>query len=197
MLATLMLAAALAASPDGEGSLPLRLQDEVAAPGHDFIDFGKIEAGVWAGIVGSSGDYESDPQFGAGLVVRAPLPWLSRYVLDMAADDIGLFAAVAFTSLDRELDPEPENPDGSVVMLALGLDYTFVRSDGWLLTAQAGVQYLTFGDIFEAENGFGFLGGFTAGIELFNGFWLTVNPQLWLGGGDYFFALGAGLLISF
>ena len=167
MLATLMLAAALAASPDGESALPLRLQDEVAAPGHDFMDFGKIEAGLWAGIVGSSGDFDSDPQFGAGLMVRAPLPWLSRYVLDMAADDVGLFISAAFTSLDRDLDPAPENPDGSVVMLAVGLDYTFVRSDGWLLMAQAGLQYLNFGDIFETENGLGFFGGLTAGIELF------------------------------
>lgn len=197
MLLTLLLASALAASPDGETGLPLRLQDEVDAPGHDFIDFGKFEAGLWAGIVGSSGDFESDPQFGAGLMLRAPLPWLSRYVLDMETDDLGLFISAAFTSLDRELDPEPENPDGSVVMLAIGLDYTFIRSDGWLLMAQAGLQYLSFGDIFETENGFGFFGGLTAGVEIFSGFWLTLNPQIWLGGGDYFFALGAGLLVSF
>ena len=83
----------------------------------------------------------------------------------------------------RTRTPEPR---GSSV-LALGLDYTFVRSDGWLLMAQAGAQYVDFGDIFEAESGFGFFGGT----------WITLNPQFCLGSGEYLFSLGAGLLVTF
>jgi hypothetical protein len=112
--------------------------------------------------------------------------------------DLGVFLQGAVTSLDRELDVEPEDPDGDVVAVALGADYDLWRSEDFMLRLLAGVQYVTFSDIFETDDGAGFLVGATGGYALGAGLWFTLNLQAWFGeGGDYLYALGAGLTLRF
>lgn len=194
MLSTLLLAAALTC---GDAALPRTLQEE-AGGGRDFFDFDKLELGAWLGIVDASSDFESDPQLGGGLLLRAPMPWLSQDVLGMEQADLGFFVQLAFTRIDRDLDPEPDKPDASIFLAGLGLDYALVMDETWRLLLQAGFQWVDFGDVFEVDDGFAFLGGVMGGLALGSNLWIIADPQIWLGeGGDFLYALGAGLLIQF
>jgi hypothetical protein len=189
MIQTLLLGL-LCALPGGEGDLglPLSLKD---APAREEADELGLEVGSWVGIVGASSDFESDPELAVGLTVRLPLPLIG-------GEDLGVFVQGALTKVDRDLYPEPENPDGNVYAFAAGLDYTLFRTSHLMIRLQVGVQYVKFDDIFEADDGVSLLGGGVVGLAITDSLWLTANPQIWLGeGGDYLWLAGAGIMLVF
>jgi hypothetical protein len=185
-----------------ESALPLSLQDPAPAgapsePG-GFLDLGRFQAGLWAGVTLASGDFESSAQFAGGITLRAPSPWLSRDVLGLQADDLGLFVQVGASRIDRDVAPAPPNPDGTLLTFAFGLDYTFARDEAGFVSVQVGGQYVRFDDVFEADDGLGFLLGAFGGACLSDGIWLTLNPQISVGGDrEFLYTFGVGLLFTF
>ena len=210
---TIAIAAALAAMSVADEGLPLSLQDpapqnpppapapaqpEPSGDGHKFLDFDQADLNLWVGLAMAGGDFESDPQFAAGATLRVASPWLSRGLLGLDHDALGLFIQFAGSKVDRDIEPLPPNPDGTIMLFAGGLDYTLVNSESWLLAAQVGVQYVVFDDVFEAEDGAGFLIGALGGLRLSDSIAITANPQISFGGDSTFlFTVGLGLLISF
>lgn len=193
---TLAVPASLWAQESPALPLAMTLQ-EPAGGGHDFIDLGAIEVGAVGGIIVYSSDFESDPKFGGGLSLRAPLPWLSGSVLGFERDVVGVFLQGIISSIDREFDQPLEDPQGSAFYATLGLDYTFLHEEGFRLLAQAGLQYASFGSVTDTDNGVGLLIGVAAGVEIGRGIWITLNPQVSFGGGDMLVFGLAGLQVSF
>ena len=164
----------------------------------DFLDVAALEFGVSAGILAYSSDFESDPKFAASLSLRAPLPWLSREVLGFERDALGLFVQTTISSIDRDFDQPLQNPDGITFFGTLGLDFAILRDDGFILLAQLGVQYASFGSVTDTDNGAGLLIGLVGGVEVTKGLSITLNPQVSFGsGGDLIFFGLVGVLLSF
>jgi hypothetical protein len=170
-----------------------------ASPSGDstrVLDLDDLEGSVWAGLLGFSSDYHSDPKFTAGVLVRAPSPLLSRGLFGMKRDDLGIYLQAGAGSLDRDLNTT-EDTRGTVLLGTLGVDYTLIRNDSWLLLAQAGVQYVGITDVASANDGVGFAVGGLGGFALTDRLWITFNPQFILGDGDYLYLMSLGLHFSF
>ncbi len=85
-----------------------------------------------------------------------------------------------------------------LVFAALGLDYTMYQDEDFLARAQVGIQYGYFGGVTETDNGVGLLLGLQGGVAISEQMWLSVNPQLGIGGGgDILFFGQVGLNIAF
>lgn len=197
IVASLAVSARAHADDGTAPALPLTMSLQEAGGGADFIDLGALEVGISGGIIAYSSDFESDPKFGGGVTVRAPLPWLSRDVLGFGRDAMGVFAQVIISSIDREFDQPLADPNGTAVYASLGLDYTFLREGSFRLLGQVGVQYASFGSVTDTDNGVGLLLGVAAGFEVGEGLWISLNPQVSFGGGDMIFFGLVGFQVSF
>jgi hypothetical protein len=180
--------------PDAPAAAPQ--EQDAGAPASDFIDVEKVEVNLVGGLAVFSSDFEADPSFLAGISIRAPLPLLSRDVMELEEDAFGLFASIRFSSVERDFEPALEDEKGTVILADLGLDYVFYRDEDFRFLAQAGVQYGHFGNVTDLDNGFGALLGLSGEACLTEGFWVVVTPQISLGGnGDFVVLLEAGLNI--
>ena len=197
IVASLAVSARAQADDGAAPALPLTMSLQDAKGGADFIDLGALEVGITGGIIAFSSDFESDPKFGGGLILRAPLPWLSRDVLGFDRDALGVFAQVIISSIDREFDQPLPDPNGTAVYASLGLDYIFLREESIRLLGQVGLQYASFGSVTDTDNGTGLLLGVAAGFEVGEGLWITLNPQMSFGGGDMIFFGLVGFQVTF
>ena len=197
IVASLAVSARAQADDGAAQALPLTMSLQEAKGGADFIDLGALEVGITGGILAFSSDFESDPKFGGGLTLRAPLPWFSRDVLGFDLDAMGLFAQVIISSIDRDFDQPLADPKGTAVYATLGLDYTFLKEEGFRLQGQLGLQYASFGSVTDTDNGVGLLLGVAGSYEVSQGMWITLNPQVSFGGGDMIFFGLLGMEISF
>lgn len=191
---------AAAALPAAADELPLRLQDDPApaASGSALVDLSRLEIQLWLGMAGASSDYETDPSPAGGALLRAPMPWLSKDLFGMADDAFGVFVQAAVSSVDRELDPAPPDASGPVTFAGLGIDFALVRDESALLAVQAGVQYVHFSGVFEADDGAGFLVGLMGGLKIGERTWVTLNPQWTIGDdGEFLWTAGLGILAGF
>ncbi|HEX7902094.1 MAG TPA: hypothetical protein VF950_30320 [Planctomycetota bacterium] len=162
-----------------------------------LIDLRRLEVDLLAGAMVYSGDFESDPQALGLVYLRAPLPWLSRYVLGFECDVLGAFAQAGAGSIDRDLEPLPDQPDGTVGLAAVGMEASLVPEDAWRLRIQGGLDYVHFGDVDGVDSGAGLLLGINAGAALSDRVWISLLPQAHFGGEDAIFTLSAGLSIRF
>jgi len=203
MISIALLMCALSGDfPTGDSfdDLPRTLVAEPASfegEGHVFIDFDHFEAGVHLGLVGYSTKFDAGPKMIAGISGRAPLPWFSRDLLGLDQDDFGAFLDFSVTALDRDR-PTDDDTKGGVFLATLGMDYTLVRNEEWLVQAQLGLQYGYFGGVDDVDNGVAIYLGFMAGYQVSPGVWITANPQITFadaGNRLYFFNLG--VLIAF
>lgn len=176
---------------------PVEPVPAVPKPCGAFIDLLRLEVGVSGGVVAFSGDFESDPQAYGLLHLRAPLPWLSRYVLGFDCDILGLFAQGGAGRLDRDLDPAPPVADDTLLLGAMGLELSLVPEDAWRLRLQGGAGYVDFGDVAGVDSGAAGLLGLHAGVALTESLWLTALPQAYFGGEDEMFTLSLGISVSF
>ena len=176
-------------------------QEEVVVEegeGSVLVDFDRFEIYPRIFVLVFSSDFEADPAFGAGLSARAPTPWFSRDLLGLEEDSFGVFAEVAVSGIDRDTDPELEDPDGTLFFATLGMDYTFIRDETFMAGAQLGLQYGYFGGVTDLENGVALLLGLTGGLNLGEGFWIGCTPQLAIADeGDFIFHGSVGLVIEF
>ncbi len=170
-----------------------------AAPPRDatgLLDLGRLEGNAWVGLLGFSSDYDADPKFAAGVLVRAPSPLLSRSLFGLERDDLGLWFQAGGASIDRDVDTA-DDTRGAVLLGSLGVDYTFVRDPKWLLLAQAGLQYVGITDVASADDGVGLVLGGLGGYALSDRFRITLDPQFIVGDGDYLWLATVGLHFAF
>jgi hypothetical protein len=176
---------------------PVEPAPAVPTPCGALIDLRRLEAGVLAGAAVFSGDFEADPTAAGAAYLRAPLPWLSRYVLGFDCDILGAFAQAGAARLDRDLDPAPRVSDDTILLAAAGLEVSLVPEEAWRLRLQGGAGYVDFGDVEGVDSGAAGLLGLNAGAALGGGLWLSAVTQAYLGGEDEIFTLSLGLSLSF
>ncbi len=186
----LALALALLGSP---------AQDAPAPAQPPFLDFERLELNPRAGLVAFSEDFESDPKFCAGLLARAPLSRLSRSFLGSGEEGtLGLCAHLTIASIDRDLDPEPREPEGTILFAGFGVDATILERDGWLLRPRLEVQYGYYGDVSDLADGWALAPALQAAVHLSGNLWLSLDAQAaFADAGDRVLFAQAGLLVRF
>lgn len=163
----------------------------------DVVDWDWLELQPRLGVAVYGGDFEADPGWAAGLLARAPMPWLSPDS-DPKGEHFGVFASLSLSGIDRDLDPAPPDPRGTLLLATLGADYTLVRDGTWLLQVLTGPQLGSFLGVDGLDDGFGWMVGAAAGIDAAPGLTLTLGPELSFGnGGDRVLFAWAGLMIQF
>ncbi len=168
-----------------------------AAPAGIF-DFSRFEIEALAGLALFSEDAESDPKPCAGLLFRAPLPWLSPRSNPLG-DYFGFFAEFIASSIERDITP-PVGPEdsGPLYFAGAGVDFALVRSPNARVRIQAGGQYQFYGDVSGLDDGWASVVGLQGAVRVWGGLWLTANPQLAFGNaGDKIGFAQAGLLYAF
>ncbi len=190
------IALALALLPQ-ETPAPQPGPPQARSSSRPFVDFDWLELTPRVGFAFFSEDFESDPSLSAGVAARAPMPWLSP-ASNPGGEYFGLFAGLSAAMIDREIEPEPDQPDGWAFFLSLGVDYTLFRDATWLLMAQAGGQYANYGGITDLEDGFGFVAGLAVGLNLAEGVALAYSPEFNFGrAGDWIHLSSIGFMIQF
>jgi hypothetical protein len=176
---------------------PPSLPAERPGKASPFIDWDWLEVQPRVGLVAYSEDYEADPSWSAGVLARAPLPWLSPGS-DPRGEYFGVFAEIAVAGIDRDLDPAPDDSSGVLVLGAVGLDFTILRTSTWMVLVQAGPQYVSFGGVSDLEDGFGGMAGLSLGFSPAEGVSLTLGPEVWFGrAGDRIYLASLGAMIHF
>lgn len=208
-MALLPLAAALAfALPGGEGDalsgLPRSLAQaeqpqprpqEAAPPAggeHDVFEFGRVQGNAHLGFIAFSEDFESDPQFLAGVGARVDWTWMSQDVLGFDSDRVGLTADLSFSKIERDVD-FLEDDSGTLIFFGLGVDLNAYEDETWVFRGQAGLQFGYFGGVDETDSGVAGILGIDAGVKIAEGAAIVFNPQVAFGNaGDqvYFFNFG-------
>lgn len=179
------------------GELPLRPQADPRSRGRSFIDFEWLELCPRMGVVSFSEDYHSDPSFSGSLLARAPMPWLSP-ASDPRGEYFGAFAELSLAQVDRDIDPEPEDPDGLSFFFTVGIDFTLLRGERWLFMVHGGLQYASYGGVTDLDSGFGGLFGATAGVKVSDGITVTYTPEIaFANAGDWLFFNFFGVMIEF
>lgn len=187
-------AAATQEEPRPQEEFPLAPGPEEAR----LLDLGWLELQPRLGMGVFTEDFHIDPSPYVSVLARAPVPWLSPDS-DLAGDYFGIFAEVTlFPRVERDLEPEPEEPSGSCLFISLGLDFTLIRSGGLLVTLQAGGVYGWYGGISNLEDGWASQAGLTVGVTLGRGITFIGSPEVvFAHAGDRVYLGSVGLQIGF
>ena len=87
---------------------------------------------------------------------------------------------------------------GTLLFASLGLDGAFYRDEDFDARGQIGVQYGYFGGVKGLDNGVAFLIGLRGAVNLGEGIWLVLNPQVTLAKqSNHIFFLNLGIDIGF
>jgi hypothetical protein len=171
--------------------------EPAARKGRPFLDLDWLELTPAVGIAVFSSKYEADPSAALTLGAHAPLPWLSPSG-DDTGEYFGLFAEVAFTTIDRNLSPTVEDRRGMATFTSIGLDYSFLRDSTWIVVGRVGALYAYYGGIADLSSGFGFMVGASAGLQISGKMGLTFTPEVLFGdSGSLIFVNTLGLSIQF
>ena len=169
----------------------------VADPGM-FLDTESLAVGIRMAFVSFTSDFDTDNTVAGSLLLRAPSPWLSRGLLSMDRDDVGLFTELTVTGIDRQGVPNSETPDGTILFLTLGFDYQLVCDASSSLTVQAGGQYANFGGVTDTQDGVGLLIGLNGSWKVSDGLAAFLSPQMAFGNADdRIFFIHVGVRIEF
>ncbi len=173
------------ATPPGEGAA------------HDFFEFGRVQAAARLGFTAFSEDFESDPQFLAGIGARVDWVWMSRDVFGFDQDRIGLFADLSFSRLERDLD-FIDDDSGLLIFLGFGADANVYEDETWIFRGQAGIQFGHFGGVDETDNGVAGILGIDAGVKVAENMAILFNPQVAFGhAGDQVYFINFGFQYRF
>jgi hypothetical protein len=161
------------------------------------VDLDWLELTPGVGFAVYSSNYRADPAPEASLLAHAPLPWLAP-AGESNKEYFGVFFEAAFATIDRDLSPTVSHRSGVSSFFTLGLDYSFIRDNRWILVGRVGVLYAYYGGVADLKDGFGPMVGGTAGLQLSGALALTYSPELLIGGsGSLVFLNTFGLLIQF
>jgi hypothetical protein len=192
-LLALILAATSSAPDDEPAAAPAKPQEEPApkpavrqeqepAPllkddlGGGLLDFDWMELHARLGLASFSDDFRIDPTFQVSLVAHVPMPWLSPGS-DPGGDYFGAFLGLTLIpGVERDLNPAPDNADGSIFLVHFGVDYTVLRNQSLYLAVEAGGQYASYGGMADLSDGLGLFLGLNGGLHLGGG--LTLGAAL-------------------
>ncbi len=163
--------------PPPKPSLPQEtaplLKDDL---GGGLLDFDWMELHARVGLASFSDDFRIDPTFQVSLVAHVPMPWLSPGS-DPGGDYFGAFLGLTLIpGVERDLNPAPDNADGSIFLIHFGIDYTLLRNQSLYFAIEAGGQYASYGGIADLSDGLGAFGGVNGGLHLGGG--LTLGLAL-------------------
>jgi hypothetical protein len=176
--------------PEAKPAVPAAQE---GAPGEPFAESWEVAAHF--GFCAFSSEFEADPEFSAGLSVRAAMPWFSKTVLGLDEASIGLFLDFTFSSIDRDI-PVLKEPDGTLIFFTVGLDFTVYKDETWVIRPQLGLQYGHFGGVTDLDNGIAVLLGVELGVSFAEGWRVFFDPQVGIGE-DMVFFLPLGVAYSF
>jgi len=139
-----------------------------------FIDFSRFEAGIFAGGVAFSNDFEADPSYVAGIMARVPVPGLPL-------GDWGIWGSLMISYIKRDLPFYYQDKSGNWYGASIGGDYTFWRDSIFHVRGQLGILYAHWNDIQALDNGIGILAGLEFGfywIKNYDKAVFGINPQI-------------------
>ena len=156
---------------------------------HPFFDFDHVSVSTLFGMISYSNEFDADPEPAVGAIFRTPLPYLSAEMFGLEPGDLGLYAEIAATRIERDSPLPVTEEAGSPTIFGIGLEYTPERSESLFLSFQLGAHYTHFGDVDGLDDGFGLNVGLATGVPLGSGWNLFVMPQVLFGqGGDRLYA---------
>jgi hypothetical protein len=162
-----------------------------------LVDFEWLELTPSAGIAVYSSKFLADPGLAISLRAHAPIPLFSPPG-NVVKEYFGVFAQAEFTTINRDMSHTVPHRQGVASFISLGLDYTFIRDNTWLLVGRAGLMYAYYGGIADLKNGVGPLVGLSAGIQISGSMAIAYTPEFIIGDpGSHIFLNTVGLLIQF
>jgi hypothetical protein len=176
-----------------------RPQEPVRAPQGDrpIVDLEWLELTPSAGVASYSSKFLSNPGVAMSLRAHAPIPLFSPPG-NVVKEYFGVFGQAEFTSIDRDMSHTVPHRRGVASFFSLGLDYTFIRDNTWLLVARAGVMYAYYGGVADLKNGVGPVVGLSAGIQISGSMAIAYTPEMLFGDtGSRIFLNTVGVLIQF
>jgi len=155
-----------------------------------FIDFSKWEVGAFLGLVDYSSAFKAKVDLSFGIDTRIPVPGIPL-------GEWGVWGEFFVGHITRDIPFYYPKRQGDWYGIAVGGDYTFLRTDLVFLRAQGGIMYAQWNNIHALDNGAGVLVGAEFGwywIKHYSRASLTLNPQLnfdsknWVGLIDFGFS---------
>jgi hypothetical protein len=170
--------------------------DLQSAEGGGFVDFEWLEMQPRVGMAIFSKTFwiNASPSF--GVEFRAPLPWLSPSS-NPTGDYFGIWAELDGIIAKRTILPAVAQPSGIILMLTLGVDYTIIRDETWLVLVRAGMQFASYGGITDLHSGFAPVAGVTLGLAVSRSLSITLAPEMIFGKSDSIILGMVGLAIQF
>lgn len=161
------------------------------------VDFDWLELYPRAGIAMFSGKYHISAKPCIEVEVRAPLTFLSP-ASNPQGDYFGVFAQINGALIRRTIVPTLATPSGIMASLAIGMDYTVIRDNTWLVMVRLGVQYTYYGGVTDLKDGLQAVGGLTAGISVSRSLMITLTPEIvYAKTGDYILLGMLGAAVQF
>lgn len=187
-----------AAVPAQAGDFPTSLSQE-EAPSHaksGLLDFSGTALSVHAGVLDFSSDFKADPEFCAGIGLRVPSPWLSG-IVSSEPDRVGAFFDVTGSGIHREAAGSGDK--SSMIFFVTGGFYGVLVRTEWIETqVEAAIQYGSFGDVDNVNEGIAGLIGIRGALNVGKGMAITLDPQVAFGNaGARIYFLSAGLDLRF
>jgi hypothetical protein len=170
---------------------------EPAASGFPILDLDRLEANPRVGFLAFSEDFEAKPSVAFSLLLRAPMPGLTPG-WDPEYDHLGVFFEFLVSSLERDVDPPVPHDSGLLLFYTLGIDWTVYQAPSWRVLVLGGLQYGTYSDITDSEDGFAGLAGASLHVRAGDSLWLSVAPEvIFAHAGDRMMGAHLGLVITF
>jgi uncharacterized protein (TIGR03382 family) len=179
--------------PRPKAPVPPQEQAEQGSP--DALNFDKTAAEGHLGFLSFSSKFKDHAKFSGGVQGRVPSPLLSSLLGD-DLDRVAIFLDLSVSSIKRDI-PSKDN-SGTLLFVTLGTDAAFYRDESWDFRGQLGVQYGYFGGVEGLHNGVACLIGLRGALNLGEGIWLVLNPQIALAKqSNHIFFLNVGVDINF
>lgn len=160
------------------------------------VDFDWLEMQPRVGMALFSKIYHINASPCFGVEFRAPVTFLSP-ASNPTGDYFGVWGQLTGIIGKRTIMPAVAQPSGVILMMTLGVDYTLIRDETWLVLVRAGFQYCTYGGITDLKDGVAPVVGLTAGLAISRSLSITLAPEFVLGKSDYIILGMLGLGIQF
>jgi hypothetical protein len=180
-------------APEHPTTMPAPAQE--GKPGEELFDFGGGALNPHIGLLAFSSDFKAKAEFCGGLGLRIPSPFLST-LFGPEKDRLGFFLDVTGSGIKRDV-VGASSDSGTLIFATAGLYWMFLRSDVIQVELEGAAQYGYFGGVTNLTNGVAGLVGLRGAIEVANGLWITLEPQITFGRSSQLYFVNAGVDIKF
>jgi hypothetical protein len=181
-------------APERPTAMPTPAQE--GKPGEEFFDFAAGILNLHIGVVDFSSDFHAKAEVCGGLGVRIPSPFLST-LFGHERDRVGFLVDVTGSGISRDITGI-QDKSGTLIFATAGLYGTFVRTESFEAQVEVAAQYGYFGGVTNLTNGFAALVGLRGALQLGDGVWLTLEPEIAIGSaGSRLYFVNAGIDIQF